>query len=35
VILEQLDKALTNDPGGAKDANLVSCLHGLEIFCLF
>ena len=30
VLFEQLDEALTNDPGGAKDANLVSCLHGRE-----
>ena len=38
VIFQQLDEALTNDSGGAKNADLVSCLHRrmvVKIFCLF
>jgi hypothetical protein len=38
VPFEQLDEALTNHAGGAKNADLVSCLHGRMVvkrFCLF
>jgi hypothetical protein len=38
VLFEQLDEALTDDAGGAKNADLVSCLHRRMVvkrFCLF